>query len=90
MELIGFRSMKRQKARSVLNTSVDIFVSIRYYHCIRRDFMDMRDKTELTFGEAMLHLNQVFNKRVFKMIHKAINDEIKRSKQEKHDGYYAA
>ena len=50
--------------------------------------MDMRDKTELNFGEAMLHLNQVFDKRVFKMVHKAINDEIKRQKEEKHDGYY--
>ena len=38
--------------------------------------MDMRDKTELTFGEAMLHLNQVFNKRVFQMLNDAIRKEI--------------
>lgn len=43
--------------------------------------MDMRDRTELTFGEAMLHLNQCFDKRVFQMLHKAINDEIERAKQ---------
>lgn len=49
--------------------------------------MDMRDKTELNFGEAMLHLNQVFDKRVFKMVHKAINDEIKRQKEDNHNGY---
>ena len=38
--------------------------------------MDMRDKTELTFGEAMLHLNQCFNKRVFQMLNDAIRKEI--------------
>lgn len=42
--------------------------------------MDMREKTELTYGEAMLHLNQVFNKRVFQMLHKAITEEIERAK----------
>lgn len=40
--------------------------------------MDMRDKTELTYGEAMLHLNQCFNKRVFQMLQKAILEEIER------------
>lgn len=40
--------------------------------------MDMRDKTELTYGEAMLHLNQVFNKRVFQMLQKAILEEMER------------
>ena len=43
--------------------------------------MDMRDKTELTFGEAMLHLNQVFNKRVFQMLNDAIRKEIEKAKQ---------
>ncbi len=43
--------------------------------------MDMRDKTELTFGEAMLHLNQVFNKRVFQMLNEAIRKEIENAKQ---------
>ena len=43
--------------------------------------MDMREKTELTFGETMLHLNQCFNKRVFQMLHKAIHAEIERAKQ---------
>lgn len=43
--------------------------------------MDMRDKRELTYGEAMLHLNQVFNKRVFQMLHKAITKEIEDAKQ---------
>lgn len=42
--------------------------------------MDMRDKTELTFGEAMLHLNQVFNKRVFQMLNDAIRKEIESAK----------
>jgi hypothetical protein len=43
--------------------------------------MDMRDKTELTFGEAMLHLNQCFNKHVFQMLHEAIRKEIDDVKQ---------
>lgn len=43
--------------------------------------MDMRERTELTYGEAMLHLSQVFNKRVFQMLHKAINDELERVKR---------
>lgn len=43
--------------------------------------MDMRDKTELTFGEAMLHLSQCFNKRVFQMMHQAIMKEIESVKQ---------
>ena len=43
--------------------------------------MNMRDKTELTFGEAMLHLNQVFNKRVFQMLNDAIRKEIENAKQ---------
>jgi hypothetical protein len=44
--------------------------------------MDMREKTELTFGETMLHLNQCFNKRVFQMMHKAIYEELKNAKQD--------
>lgn len=43
--------------------------------------MDMRDRTELTFGEAMLHLNQCFNKRVFQMLNDAIRKEIERNVQ---------
>ena len=43
--------------------------------------MDMRDKAELTFREAMLHLNQCFNKRVFQMMHQAIMKEIENAKQ---------
>jgi hypothetical protein len=42
----------------------------------------MREKTELTYGEAMLHLNQCFNKRVFQMLHKAITGEIDRVKHD--------
>lgn len=42
--------------------------------------MDMRNRTQLTFGEAMLHLNQCFNKDVFKMLHKAIHEEIENAK----------
>ena len=42
--------------------------------------MDMREKTELTFGEAMLHLNQCFNKRVFQMLNDAIRKEIDNAK----------
>lgn len=42
--------------------------------------MDMRDRTELTFGEAMLHLNQCFNKRVFQMLNDAIRKEIENAK----------
>lgn len=49
--------------------------------------MDMRDRTEVSFDEAMLHLNQVFNSRVSQMLHKAINDEIKRQKEDNHNGY---
>ena len=53
--------------------------------------MDMREKAELTFGEAMLHLNQCFNKRVFQMLNEAINQEIeKRKAEETHDRYYGA
>lgn len=43
--------------------------------------MDMRDRTELTFPEAMLHLNQCFNKRVFQMMHQAIMKELENAKQ---------
>lgn len=43
--------------------------------------MDMRDKTELTFGEAMLHLNRVFNKEVFQKLNDAIRKEIENAKQ---------
>lgn len=42
--------------------------------------MDMRNRTELNFGEAMLHLNQCFNQRVFQMLHKAIHEEIENAK----------
>lgn len=45
--------------------------------------MDMREKTELTFGEAMLHLSQCFNPRVFKMLYTAIHEEIQKRT---HDG----
>lgn len=45
--------------------------------------MDMRDRKELTFGEAMLHLNQCFNKRVFQMLNEAIHKEIENAKNAK-------
>lgn len=38
--------------------------------------MEYRDKPEWTFGEAMLHLNRVFNKEVFGKLHQAILKEI--------------
>lgn len=53
--------------------------------------MDMRDKTELTYDEVSLHINNCFNSRVSEMMHTAINEEIKRQKDlQNHDGYYGA
>ena len=43
--------------------------------------MEYRDKPEWTFGEAMLHLNRVFNKEVFGKLNQAIRKEIEDAKQ---------
>lgn len=42
--------------------------------------MDMRKCETLTFGEAMLHLNQCFNKPTFQKLHQAIMREIEDAK----------
>lgn len=42
--------------------------------------MEYRDKPEWTFGEAMLHLNRVFNKEVFGKLNQAIRKEIENAK----------
>lgn len=44
--------------------------------------MEYRDKPEWTFGEAMLHLNRVFNKEVFQKLNQAIMKEIENAKQD--------
>ena len=43
--------------------------------------MEYRDKPEWTFGEAMLHLNRVFNKEVFGKLNQAIRKEIENAKE---------
>lgn len=43
---------------------------------------DYRKKDEWSFGEAMLHLNNCFNKEVFQKLHSAILKEIDNAKQD--------
>lgn len=38
--------------------------------------MDIREKEELTYGEALLHLQRCFNKEVFGKLHRAITKEV--------------
>lgn len=53
--------------------------------------MDMRDKTELTYNETMIHLNKCFSNRVFHMMYDAINKEIERQKEmQSQDAYHGA
>lgn len=43
---------------------------------------DYRKKDEWSFGEAMLHLSNTFNKEVFQKLHGAILKEIENAKQD--------
>lgn len=43
---------------------------------------DIREKEVLTYGEALLHLQKVFNKETFQKLHRAILKEIENAKQD--------
>lgn len=44
--------------------------------------MDIREKEEITFVEALSHLNRCFNKETFQKIHNAILKEIDNAKKD--------